>query len=78
MITKHWVIHFCKHHAKAETAEDPHSPIIYGINQVLWNGVGLYRREAQKPEVIAEYGHGTLMTGSNSIFTHQDIGGVLS
>ena len=59
MITKNWVSVHRKHHAKAETQEDPHSPMIYGLNRVLWNGVGLYRREAQKKEVIAKYGHGT-------------------
>jgi stearoyl-CoA desaturase (delta-9 desaturase) len=59
MITKKWVAVHRKHHAKAETQEDPHSPMIFGLNRVLWNGVGLYRREAQKKEVIAKYGHGT-------------------
>src|SRR6056300_447751 len=48
MITKKWVAVHRKHHAKAETQEDPHSPMIFGLNRVLWNGVGLYRREAQK------------------------------
>ncbi|MEE3002895.1 MAG: fatty acid desaturase [Pseudomonadota bacterium] len=59
MITKNWVAVHRKHHAKAETQEDPHSPIIFGLNRVLWNGVGLYRREAKKSEVIKKYGHGT-------------------
>jgi len=31
-----------KHHAKCETAEDPHSPQVLGINRVLWGGVILY------------------------------------
>lgn len=58
MITKNWVAVHRKHHAKSETQEDPHSPMIYGLNRVLWNGVGLYRKEAKKKEVIAKYGHG--------------------
>jgi stearoyl-CoA desaturase (Delta-9 desaturase) len=59
MTTKNWVAVHRKHHAKSETQEDPHSPMIYGLNQVLFNGVGLYRKEAKKPGVIEKYGHGT-------------------
>lgn len=59
MITKRWVAVHRKHHAAAETQEDPHSPVIYGLNRVLWNGVGLYRNESKKPDVVSKYGHGT-------------------
>lgn len=30
-----------------------------GLNRVLWGGVFLYVKEANKPETIARYGHGT-------------------
>ncbi len=46
-------------HAKCETPEDPHSPQVLGLNQVLWGGVFLYVREARKRETIERYGHGT-------------------
>lgn len=59
MITKKWVAVHRKHHAKSETPEDPHSPLIYGLLQVLFNGVGLYRRAAQKMDLVEKYGHGT-------------------
>jgi len=59
MITKKWVAVHRKHHAKAETQEDPHSPLIYGLPQVLFNGVGLYRRSARQAEIVEKYGHGT-------------------
>ena len=59
MLTKEWVAVHRKHHAKCETAEDPHSPQVYGINRVLWGGVFLYVREALKPETLERYGHGT-------------------
>ena len=48
-----------KHHAKCETVDDPHSPQVYGINRVLWTGVFLYVAEANKPETLERYGHGT-------------------
>ena len=35
MGTKEWVAVHRKHHAKGETKDDPHSPVIYGINKVL-------------------------------------------
>jgi stearoyl-CoA desaturase (delta-9 desaturase) len=59
MITKEWVAIHRKHHAKCETKDDPHSPMIDGINKVLWDGVGLYKAEAHKPETMRDYGHGT-------------------
>jgi len=59
MVTKEWAAIHRKHHAKCETAEDPHSPQIYGINRVLWTGVFLYVKESHVPETMARYGHGT-------------------
>jgi stearoyl-CoA desaturase (delta-9 desaturase) len=59
MVTKEWVAIHRKHHAKCETAEDPHSPQIYGLNRVLWLGVLLYVREAHNRDTLERYGHGT-------------------
>ena len=59
MITKEWAAIHRKHHAKVETADDPHSPQIHGINTVLWTGVVLYVRESRNRETIERYGHGT-------------------
>jgi len=59
MVTKEWAAIHRKHHAKCETAEDPHSPQIYGINRVLWAGVFLYVKESHNPETMERYGHGT-------------------
>jgi stearoyl-CoA desaturase (delta-9 desaturase) len=59
MVTKEWAAIHRKHHAKCETAEDPHSPQILGINRVLWLGVLLYVKEAYNRETLARYGHGT-------------------
>ena len=59
MVTKEWAAIHRKHHAKCETAEDPHSPQIYGLNKVLWGGVFLYVKESLNKETLERYGHGT-------------------
>jgi stearoyl-CoA desaturase (delta-9 desaturase) len=59
MVTKEWVAIHRKHHAKTETAEDPHSPQIYGIEKVLFEGTELYRAESKNAETLEKYGHGT-------------------
>ncbi|MBL8417514.1 MAG: fatty acid desaturase [Dechloromonas sp.] len=59
MVTKEWAAIHRKHHAKCETADDPHSPQVYGINRVLWGGVFLYVKEAWNKETLRRYGHGT-------------------
>ena len=59
MVTKEWAAIHRKHHAKCETAEDPHSPQVYGINRVLFAGVFLYVKESHHPETMQRYGHGT-------------------
>jgi stearoyl-CoA desaturase (delta-9 desaturase) len=59
MVTREWAAVHRKHHAKCETPEDPHSPQVLGLNRVLWGGVFLYVKEANKPETLERYGHGT-------------------
>jgi len=59
MVTKEWAAIHRKHHAKVETADDPHSPVIHGIRKVLWNGTALYRQESKNRETLEKYGHGT-------------------
>jgi stearoyl-CoA desaturase (delta-9 desaturase) len=59
METKEWVAVHRKHHAKCETAEDPHSPQTRGLKKVLLEGAELYMDEAAHPETLAKYGLGT-------------------
>ncbi len=59
MVTGEWAAVHRKHHAKCETAEDPHSPQTRGIRKVLFEGAELYRIEADNKETLARYGHGT-------------------
>jgi len=58
-VTKEWAAIHRKHHAKCELAQDPHSPHVYGIRQVLLRGYELYRQEARNADTLARYGHGT-------------------
>jgi stearoyl-CoA desaturase (Delta-9 desaturase) len=58
MVTKEWVAIHRKHHAKCETAEDPHSPVFFGIKKVLTEGAELYRIESNNLETIEKYSHG--------------------
>jgi stearoyl-CoA desaturase (Delta-9 desaturase) len=59
MVTKEWVAVHRKHHAKCETAEDPHSPHHKGIGKVLLQGAELYGEEASHQETLENFGHGT-------------------
>jgi stearoyl-CoA desaturase (delta-9 desaturase) len=59
MVTKEWVAIHRKHHAKCETADDPHSPVAHGIKTVLLTGSELYRAESKNAETLAKYGQGT-------------------
>ncbi|CAN1516914.1 OLE1 Fatty-acid desaturase [Burkholderiaceae bacterium] len=59
MVTKEWVAIHRKHHARCERDGDPHSPMIYGINKVLFSGAELYRHESKNAETLSKFGHGT-------------------
>ncbi len=58
MVTREWAAIHRKHHAKCETAEDPHSPQFHGIQTVMWRGVELYRNARDQREDIEKYGKG--------------------
>ncbi|WP_283150738.1 DesA family fatty acid desaturase [Silvimonas soli] len=58
MVTKEWVAIHRKHHARCETAEDPHSPQVLGLKKVMWEGAELYRQESKNKETIEKYGVG--------------------
>jgi len=78
MVTKEWAAIHRKHHAKCETAEDPHSPQIHGINRVLWAGVLLYVKESYNKDTLERYGHGTPDDwAERNIFSRHATAGVL-
>jgi stearoyl-CoA desaturase (Delta-9 desaturase) len=59
MLTREWVAVHRKHHAKCETAEDPHSPKVYGLKKILLEGAELYKVEARNLKTQEKYGRGT-------------------
>ena len=59
MQTRDWVAVHRKHHAKCETAEDPHSPQTRGLRTVLWTGAELYMAERLNTETLERYSRGT-------------------
>ncbi len=59
IVTREWVAIHRKHHARVETADDPHSPRQLGIRKVLAEGAELYRREARNTETLVRFGHET-------------------
>ncbi|MEK7459958.1 MAG: fatty acid desaturase [Patescibacteria group bacterium] len=66
MVTKEWAAVHRKHHAWCEKSDphnpkkrDPHSPVVYGLRKVFWEGSELYREEAKNPETLERYGQGT-------------------
>ncbi|MDF1757204.1 MAG: fatty acid desaturase [Legionellaceae bacterium] len=59
MITADWVAIHRKHHAKSDVEGDPHSPVVYGLKKVFWQGAELYRDARKDKEMIAKYSHGT-------------------
>ena len=77
-VTKEWVSIHRKHHAKCETAEDPHSPVAHGIKTVFWKGAELYRAESKNKETMTKFGHGTpndwIETNLYTRFSWQGVG----
>jgi stearoyl-CoA desaturase (Delta-9 desaturase) len=58
-VTRQWVaVHRC-HHAHADQPGDPHSPLIFGLGRVVFQGYELYIQAARDPELLRNYGRGT-------------------
>jgi len=58
MLTREWVAVHRKHHAYCETKGDPHSPQIYGLKKVLFEGAELYQVEKDNRETVEKFGRG--------------------
>lgn len=59
MITREWVAIHRKHHAHSDTEQDPHSPHIFGIRKLLFEGAELYTEAGSDTGLLAKYGRGT-------------------
>ena len=53
-----WVAVHRKHHAKCDTVDDPHSPVIHGLWTILSRGTLLYRKAVRDAELVKTYGVG--------------------
>ena len=79
MVTKEWVAVHRKHHARCETEDDPHSPVIHGLKKVLLEGAELYKVAARDPQVVEKFGRGTPndWLERNLYYRHRNLGIVL-
>jgi stearoyl-CoA desaturase (delta-9 desaturase) len=59
MVTREWVAIHRKHHAHSDTAQDPHSPHVYGIDKLLGEGAELYIDARGDEQLLTKYGRGT-------------------
>lgn len=58
-ITREWVaVHRC-HHAHADQVGDPHSPVVFGLQRVLFQGFELYQEASRDPQLLRNFGRGT-------------------
>lgn len=58
IVTKEWVACHRKHHAFSDREGDPHSPVLVGLAQIVFNGWGHYRRGVREPGLLDKYGKG--------------------
>lgn len=59
MVTKHWVAIHRKHHRYSDQPGDPHSPHVYGVWRVLFQGAALYHAASKDKVMVDSYGVGT-------------------
>lgn len=60
MVTKEWVAVHRLHHRHCDKANDPHSPHVYGILNVLFKGAWLYNNAAKDTQMVEQYSAGTV------------------
>ena len=59
VVTREWVAVHRRHHAYADMDGDPHSPVIFGLRRVVFEGYELYSAAAADPLLLKYYGKGT-------------------
>lgn len=59
MVTKQWVAIHRKHHQSTDVEGDPHSPVVYGIKEILFKGVAYYYKSGKDANLVMKYGVGT-------------------
>jgi stearoyl-CoA desaturase (Delta-9 desaturase) len=58
-VTKEWVAVHRRHHAYSDVPGDPHSPVIFGLKRVVFEGYELYLAAARDAAILDHYGRGT-------------------
>lgn len=58
MVTREWVAIHRKHHAYSDTAQDPHSPHVFGVDKLLMQGAELYIDARADERLLSRYGRG--------------------
>jgi len=58
MVTMEWVAVHRRHHARCETALDPHSPQVLGLSKVLTEGAELYAEATRDADTLERFGKG--------------------
>jgi len=59
MVTKQWVAIHRKHHSATDKDQDPHSPHVYGIFNILFRGAYYYHISSKNSKMINNFGKGT-------------------
>lgn len=59
VVTKEWVAVHRRHHVYADLQGDPHSPVIFGLKRVVFEGYELYTAAARDAAILKHYGKGT-------------------
>ena len=59
VVTKEWVAVHRRHHVYADQEGDPHSPVIFGLRRVIFEGYELYDAARKNPALLRNYGKGT-------------------
>ncbi len=58
-VTREWVAVHRRHHAYSDVPGDPHSPAIFGLRKVVFEGYELYKDAADNRRILDFYGRGT-------------------
>src|SRR5215471_5003927 len=58
-VTREWVAVHRRHHAYSDVPGDPHSPKIFGLKKVVFEGYELYKDAADNKQILDLYGRGT-------------------
>jgi len=78
MITKEWVAIHRKHHQYADKEGDPHSPLIFGIKNIVFNGVRYYGIASKDRDMIDKLGIGTPDDWiERNVYTPHPLAGIL-